>query len=161
MERFYLAGEDMDLYLAQTEWLRMQNESGSKDNPGQPELGLVGVHEKEFENAIRSSWPKVKDHTPEPVVLTASEYTGSFAELVRLLPVGKSTAKVELLDWDNLPPAGDTERLVQMRERLRNSLSSTINRARTHNNGTYTIEVGETCMPGGSIYVTAVITRVK
>lgn len=148
----------MDLYIGYTEQLKMSNENDDK-----PKLPCKSPGSAEaVELALRATWPKASleqvkqlfDHQD-----TTPHFNGSFAELLRLLPVGKSVAKVELIDWDNLPPAGDTDRLIQMREKIRNSLASTINRARNANGGFYKIEVGETSMPSGSIYVTAVITR--
>lgn len=151
----------MDLYIGYTEQLRMSNDK-PKTHVGDGTSTTFPFVPPEAEQALWLTQKMAMNRASTPAQpLPDQTYTGSFAELVRLLPVGKSTAKVELLDWDNLPPAGDTERLIQMRERLRNSLASTVNRARAYHGGLYSIEVGETCMPGGSIYITAVITRTR
>lgn len=91
---------------------------------------------------------------------TTVDYNGSLSEQIRLLPVGKSAAKVELIDWDKLCDMGDANRLQTMRSSIRNSLASAISRAQASTGGIYGIEVSEASMPAGNIYVVAVVTRI-
>lgn len=86
-------------------------------------------------------------------------FTGSMSEQIRFLGVGQCCAKVEPLRFNTPSGHNDVISLRDMRDSLRNSLSSAIVRAMNFTNGTYSIEISETSMPSGNIYVTAVVTR--
>lgn len=110
-----------------------------------------------------ATWPPVEDGNKRVFIgegkVTTHKFTGSMSEQIRLLNVGQCCAKVEPLRFNTPSGHNDVISLRDMRDSLRNSLSSAIVRAMQTTNGTYSIEISETSMPSGNIYVTAVVTR--
>lgn len=84
--------------------------------------------------------------------------SGSFNSQVLELSPGESVSKVRPLD-----PTITVQRLPAelplIREQVRNSCAPAVKRAREQTGSTYSVEVGDVVMPGGSLYVVAVVTR--
>lgn len=105
-----------------------------------------------------------KDHlsiaitTAEPQVSVPSRSkAGSMKSQIEALDVGDIASKLEAVD-ENLILLDYIHKAPEMRERLRNSLTSTVAKAKELTGGTYTIEVGEMVLRN-KLYLVAVITR--
>lgn len=117
----------------------------------------------------KEEWPAYK---ASPTLLQASintpdkdipvpekgQRTSSFAAVVTDLEVGQHASRVVRVD-PNMKVGELTEGLRVIKDTLRNAISSTVAAAKRRTSGTYSIELGDVVMPGGSIFVVAVITR--
>lgn len=86
------------------------------------------------------------------------EDTPSFNALVLALDVGDCVSKVRKID-SSAPLSSIPEMLPGVRQQVRSACAPAIARAKLQTGGTYSVEVGDTPMPGGNYYVVAVVTR--
>lgn len=91
-------------------------------------------------------------------VPTKGQRTSSFAAAVADLEVGQCTSRVTRVD-PALTVYQLTTVLREMKDALRNNISSTVAAAKRKTDGAYSVELGDVVMPGGSMYVVAVVTR--
>ncbi len=84
---------------------------------------------------------------------------GSMKSQIEALEPGGYCAKLQQVDRDIVLSAFVQE-APQMREQLRNTLTSTVAKAKELTGGTYTIEVGDMIMRS-NLYLVAVISRVE
>lgn len=86
--------------------------------------------------------------------------TSSFAAAVMDLEPEQSTSRV--LRVSLAVTVGQLNVVLRdMKENLRNAISPTVANAKKKTDGTYSIELGDVVMTGGSIYVLAVVTRLS
>lgn len=84
--------------------------------------------------------------------------SSSFASVVSDLEVGESASRTHRLN-DTMTLGELRDDMRELKEMLRNNTAPAVSAARRNTGGTYTIEVGETIMPGGSIYLVVVVSR--
>lgn len=92
------------------------------------------------------------------LTITMNEDTPSFNALVLGLDVGDCVSKVRKID-SATPLSSIPEMLPGVRQQVRSACAPAIARAKLQTGGTYSVEVGDTPMPGGNYYVVAVVTR--
>jgi hypothetical protein len=83
---------------------------------------------------------------------------GSFNAAVIGLNPGECISKVREVD-PTMTVARLPDEMPSIRSQLRNACAPSVARAKEITGGTYTCEVGDVVMPGGSMYVVAVIKR--
>lgn len=96
--------------------------------------------------------------TAEPAVPTTTSVPGSIKSQVDALARGEHFAKAWKIAPHNTFEAWAADSANQ-RQRLRNSLTSSIAQARERTRGTYTTEVGDMLL-GGNLYIVAIVTRI-
>lgn len=85
--------------------------------------------------------------------------SGSFQAQINDLEVGESCSKVRAVD-PSLPVAELHEALPALRQQLRNVIAPAVKRATEQQpSHTYATEVSEVLMPGGTLYIVAIVTR--
>jgi hypothetical protein len=84
---------------------------------------------------------------------------GSFNAAVGGLSPGECISKVREVD-PTMTVARLPDEMPAIRSQLRNACAPSVARAKEITGGTYTCEVGDVVMPGGSMYVIAVIKRI-
>lgn len=106
-----------------------------------------------------------KDHlsvaitTAEPQVgVPSRSKAGSMKSQIEALDVGENASKVRSVNSIFTTLEEWITGASEERERLRNSLTSTVAKAKEITGGTYTIEVGDMIL-GNRLYLVAVITR--
>lgn len=96
--------------------------------------------------------------TTEPQVdVPNRRQTGSMRSQVEALGVDQIASKIQPVD-EGMVLSSYIQKAPELREQLRNSLTSAVANARERTGGTYTIEVGEMVMRN-RLYLVAVITR--
>lgn len=96
--------------------------------------------------------------TSEPAVATPSRrLPTSMRSQIETLDEGDCCSKLNPVD-ENMILMDYQQRAAEMREQLRNSLTSAVASAKESTGGTYTIEVGEMVMRN-KLYLVAVVTR--
>jgi hypothetical protein len=84
---------------------------------------------------------------------------GSMKSQIELLAIEEIASKARLVET-GMTLGGYAMEAPAMRERMRNSLTSTVAKARELTGGTYTIEVGD-MLVGGKLYIVAIVTRTE
>lgn len=83
--------------------------------------------------------------------------SSSFQAQVLDLSPGESCSKVRAVD-PSTPVGRLPDELSTLRQNLRNTIAPAIKRATDLTGHAYTAEVGETVMPGGTLYIVAIVT---
>ena len=82
----------------------------------------------------------------------------SFDVQVRELKPGDICSKVRPV-IPSTPVADLAAEMPKMRRQLRSTCMTAVTRAKKLTNAAYSVEVGDVVMPGGSMYVVAVVSR--
>ena len=109
--------------------------------------------------AIQSflSDPINSHHIAQLIMANNPRKTVSFQAQVLDLAPGESCSRVRSVD-STMPVSRLPEELPILRQQLRNSIAPAVKRATETTGHAYTVEVGETVMPGGTLYIVAVIS---
>jgi hypothetical protein len=102
------------------------------------------------------------DHLESPALKETMDQPArpnlSFDSQVAALQIGESVSKVRAVD-----PTTTVERLPdelpEIRNQVRNACAPAVARAKQGSSAIYTVEVGDTVMPSGRLYVVAIVTR--
>lgn len=94
---------------------------------------------------------------PEP---TSRVQAGSLAGILQSLDLGDSASRVKLLP-DTMRIKDVAASLAEVRQALRNTVTSSVTNAKAKTGNGYSIEVFDTTTPAGRWAVFAIITRIK
>lgn len=96
-------------------------------------------------------------HIAQLIMANNPRKSSSFQAQVLDLEPGDSCSRVRAVD-STMPVSRLPEELPILRQQLRNGIAPAVKRAGESTGRGYAVEVGETVMPGGTLYIVAVIT---